>query len=66
MKPTYAPRDKVIVRNGSATWPGTVEEARDGPLGPRYAVRVSPYTVAEVGEAMLAPAEAEAEEGETQ
>ena len=55
----YQARDKVTVRNGSATWPGTVEAVRDGP---RYAVRVSPYTVAEVGEAMLAPAEAEAEE----
>jgi len=52
----YQKDDKVIVVNGSSTWPGTVEAVRDGPLGPRYAVRVSDYTVADVGEAMLAPA----------
>ena len=61
----YQKDDKVIVVNGSSTWPGTVEAVRDGPLGPRYAVRVSDYTVADVGEAMLAPAEAE-KEGEAQ
>ena len=49
----YQTGDAVTVRNGKATWPGTVEAVRDGP---RYAVRVSPYTVADVGEAMLAPA----------
>ena len=51
----YQTGDAVTVRNGSATWPGTVEAVRDGP---RYAVRVSDYTVADVGDALLAPAEA--------
>ena len=61
----YQTGDAVTVRNGSATWPGTVEEVREGPCGPRYSVRITRYTLADVGEAMLAPAEAE-KEGEAQ
>lgn len=54
---TYAPGSRVTVRDRAGNeWPGTVEAVRQRADGPRYAVRVSPYTVAEVGEGMIAPA----------
>jgi len=52
----YQTGDAVTVRNGSATWAGTVLACHERPDGPRYLVRVSDYTTAYVGEDMLAPA----------
>ena len=53
----YATGDAVIVRNGSATWAGTVEAVHEYPDGTlRYVVRVSDFTIAYLGADMLAPA----------
>ena len=53
----YATGDAVIVRNGSATWAGTVEAVHEYPDGTlRYVVRIPDYTIAYLGADMLAPA----------
>lgn len=54
--PRFPVGQRVTVRNRGAEWPGTIEDARDTPDGPRYRVRITPYTVAEVGAHQLAPA----------
>jgi len=59
----YQTGDRVTVRNGKATWAGTVEACHEFPDGTlRYLVRVSDFTTAYVGEDMLAPAPQEKEE----
>jgi len=57
----YQTGDRVTVRNGKATWAGTVLACHERPDERRYLVRVTDFTTASVGEDMLTPAPQEKE-----